>query len=175
MSNIVLPSFIPWILVGTGNGLLQGYFEYAFNTMYQSSWPIEAMLYGLGGMLSLGIMDLVAMLFPSWRASQGFLPSNKAATRGLRAAQGITYLTALLLSGFFNGMAFWGLMSLSVFRNSYWLGTIIVGILSLVFYSTIASPLISWLLSLIAGSGSGSTIIPTPENAEGNRGPPLGN
>lgn len=156
MSGIVLPSFIPWIIVGTGNGLLQGYFEYAFNTMFQNSWPLKALLYGLGGMLSLTIMDLFAMLFPSWRASQGFLPSNKAKTFGKKALMSVTYLSALLLSGFFNGMAFWGLMSLNVFRNSYWLGTVIVGILSLLFYSTIASPLISWLMSLITGMSSGA-------------------
>ena len=160
MSSIQLPSFIPWILVGTGNGLLQGAFENGFNTLYQSSWPIRGLLYGLGGILALGIMDLVAMLFPSWRASQGFLPSNKAASRGRRAFAGVAYLSALVLSGFFNGMAFWALMSLNIFRNSYWLGTVIVGMLSLLFYSTIASPLISWMMSLILmGSSSVSSDI----------------
>ncbi len=174
MSGIVLPSFIPWIIVGTGNGLIQGWLEIGFNTLSQNSWPIKAGLYGLGGIFALTIMDLVAMLFPSWRASQGLLPSNKTKSLGRAALASITYITALVISGFFNGMAFWGLMSLSVFRNSYWLGTIIVGMLSLLFYSTIASPLISWLISLITGMGMDSAKNPTPDNAEGNRGPPVG-
>lgn len=168
MSSIQLPSFIPWIIVGTGNGLIQGWLEIGFNTQAQSSWPIRGLLYGMGGILALLTMDLVAMLFPSWRASQGLLPSNKAKSFGRAALASITYVTALVISGFFNGLAFWGLMSLSIFRNSSWLGTIAVGMISLLFYSTIAAPFISWLVSLVAMGGSKMDLT----NAEGNNGPP---
>ena len=90
MSSIQLPSFIPWIIVGTGNGLIQGWLEIGFNTQAESSWPIRGLLYGMGGILALLTMDLVAMLFPSWRASQGLLPSNKAKSFGRAALASIT-------------------------------------------------------------------------------------